>query len=144
MRRKVRVGKSTDGLLGAKNLRKPRHYAEIDNIDGKSVVSKIYTHDENNPKHKERMNKGLRKPIKSFGSKSVIDKSLYIEKEDKSPIYENELDFEKSNYEFDEEESKMIRRFIFSSKKNRERYERFVKKYKKRTQRDNPWALGCT
>lgn len=41
------------------------------------------------------MNKGLRKPIKSFGTKSVIDKS---------PIYENELDFEKSNYEFDGEE----------------------------------------
>lgn len=50
--KKVRAGKSTDGLLGAKKLRKPRHYAEIDNIDGKSVVSTIYTHDKNNLKRK--------------------------------------------------------------------------------------------
>ena len=78
MKNKIRIGKSTDGLLGAKKLRKPRHYAEIDNIDGKIVVSKIYTHDINNKKHIEKMNKGLRKHIKSFAEKSVLDKSLYV------------------------------------------------------------------
>jgi 3-phosphoshikimate 1-carboxyvinyltransferase len=57
VKNKIRIGKSTDGLLGAKKLRKPRHYEEIDNIDGKIVVSKIYTQDINNKKHKKKNSK---------------------------------------------------------------------------------------
>lgn len=32
MRKKMRVGKATDGLMGGRS-KKPRHYAEVDEID---------------------------------------------------------------------------------------------------------------
>ena len=41
MRMKMRVGKATDGLIGGRS-KKPRYYAEIDNINGNVAVSKNY------------------------------------------------------------------------------------------------------
>lgn len=121
MRKKIRVGKATDGLMGGYS-NKPRYYAEIDDEDGESVVAKITTHDERNPKHKQKMEYGFRKYVKSFDPHSVIDKSLYVEKVDKSPIKTKSLDFSKRKFEFGEKESTSIRRFIFQSPTNRRRY----------------------
>ncbi len=131
MRKKIRVGKATDGLVGGR-LKKPRYYAEIDNIGGNVAVSKIMSHYEDNPKHVERMEKGLRTKIRNFGDKSVLDRSLYVEKVDKSPIKESELDFINKPFEFDENQSRKLRRFVFSSKVNRDRYFNYINKYKKR------------
>ncbi len=131
MRKRMRVGRATDGLMGGRS-RKPRYYAEIDDEDGDSVVAKIMTHDEKNPKHAEKMRKGLRKPIRNFSSNSVIDRSLYVEKDDKRPIRTNELDFEKNKFSFNEEQSRSIRRFIFSGAENRQRYCGWKMKKKKK------------
>ena len=127
MKKKMRVGKATDGLMGGKS-KKPRHYIEIDDENGEVVVSKIMTHDQANPKHVNRLNNNFRKRIKNFSRNSIVDKTLYIEKEDKIPIKEKEL-----NFEFNEEQSRSIRRFIFSSEVNRKRYYKWKKRQKKRS-----------
>ena len=62
MKKKMRVGKSTDGLMGGKS-KKPRHYIEIDDENGEVVVSKIMTHDQANPKHVNRLNNNFRKSL---------------------------------------------------------------------------------
>lgn len=132
MKKKMRVGKATDGLMGGKS-KKPRHYIEIDDENGEVVVSKIMTHDQANPKHVNRLNNNFRKRIKNFSRNSVVDKTLYIEKEDKTPIKQKEINFEESNFEFNEEQSRSIRRFIFSSEVNRKRYYKWKKRHKKRS-----------
>lgn len=131
MRNRIRVGKATDGLMGGRS-RKNRYYAEIDNIDGNSAVAKIMSHDIHNPKHVERMSKGLRTRVRNFGANSVLDRSLYVEKVNKDPIKETELDFDTRPFEFNEEQSRKLRRFIFSSKTNRERYWNYFKRHKKK------------
>ena len=40
MRKKIRVGRATDGLMGGRT-RKPRNYVEIDDLNGESVVTKV-------------------------------------------------------------------------------------------------------
>lgn len=131
MRKKIRVGKATDGLMGG-NSKKPRHYLEIDDSDGESIVAKVMTNDNNNLKHINKINHGMRKPIKNFSKNSVVDKTLYVEKVNKKPIRTSELNFEKSNFEFDEQQSRKIRRFIFSSEKNRQRYFYWKTRHKKK------------
>ena len=74
----------------------------------------------------------MRKPIKNFSKNSVVDKTLYVEKVNKKPIRTSELNFEKSNFEFDELQSRKIRRFIFSSDKNRQRYFYWKTRHKKK------------
>lgn len=131
MRKKMRVGKATDGLMGGRS-KKLRYYAEIDNVDGNVAVSKIMTHDESNPKHRMRLKYGFRKRIKNFGTNSILDRSLYVEKQDKSPIKEKELDFDNEPFEFEENQSRKLRRFVFSSKTNRDRYKCYKNKHKKK------------
>ena len=101
--------------------RKPRNYVEIDDLNGESVVAKIMTHDENNAKHIEKMKHGFRKRIPSYHPTSIVDRSLYVEKQDKRPIRTNELNFD-NGFEFSEKESRNIRLFIFSTPTNRKRY----------------------
>ena len=67
------------------------------------------THDNNNLKHINKINHGMRKPIRT-----------------------SELNFEKSNFEFDELQSRKIRRFIFLSEKNRQRYVYWKSRHKKK------------
>ena len=50
----------------------------------------------------------------------------------KKTIRTSELNFEKSNFEFDEQQSRKIRRFIFSSEKNRQRYVYWKTRHKKK------------
>ena len=131
MRKKIRVGKATDGLMGGKS-KKPRHYLEIDDSDGESIVAKVMTHDVRNEMHVKKLNHNMRKPIRNFSKNSVVDKTLYVEKVNKKPIRTSELNFEKSNFEFDELQSRKIRRFIFSSDKNRQRYFYWKTRHKKK------------
>ena len=85
------------------------------------------THDNNNLKHINKINHGMRKPIKIFSKNSVVDKTLYVKKVNKKPIRTSEL-----NFEFDEQQSRKIRRFIFSSEKNREKYVYWKTRHKKK------------
>ncbi len=88
------------------------------------------TYDVRNPKHAERIKK-LRKPIRNCSSDSAVDHLLYVEKDDKSPIQTSEFDFEKK-FTFDDQQSRYIKKFIFSSDKNRKRYyNRKIKSKKK-------------
>ncbi len=128
----IKVGKGKDNITGC-GIKKPRNYAVIDEVDGRIAISKIQTHDQNNPKHVEKAKKGLRKPIKRFGAKSVLDKTLYIKKINGDPIKTIELDYDKANFEFNESESKSLRKFIFSSKENRDLYYEFIKGKQKKS-----------
>lgn len=130
MRKKIRVGRATDGLMGGRT-RKPRNYVEIDDLDGESVVAKIMTHDDRNSKHVEKMNNGFRKRVPSYHSTSIVDRSLYVEKADKKPIRTKELDFE-NGFEFSDKESQNIRLFIFSTPTNRKRYINWRLRHKKK------------
>ncbi len=129
---RVRVGKSTDGLVGNADNKKPRHYAVIDGRHSEIAISKIQTHDTNKTKHVQRMQKKLRTPVKRFGENSVLDKTLYTSKKDGSPIKHSDLDYEKSNFEFTNNESLLLRKFVFENEKNRQRYYEFVKKQNKK------------
>ena len=131
----MKVGKATDGLLGARNLHKPRYYAVIDEEEDNSIiVAKIYGFDSNNPSDVRRLNLKLRKLLTRFKlgrnkeKVSSLDRSLYIEKANKQKIFSHELDYENAeNFRFREKESRNLRRFVFSSKTNRNRYFKYKK-----------------
>ena len=127
---RIKVGKSTDGLVGKNPNKKPRYYAVIDEDENENIViSKITTHDPNNPNHVRKEKFGLRKPVKRFSSDSYIDATLYIETREKKPIKKNYLNYKATNnFVFNKSESKTIRRFVFSKEKNRDRYKKFKKK----------------
>ena len=130
MKKRIRVGKSTDGLVGKNKNNKPRNYAVIDEDEnGSIVVSKITSHDKDNPSNVRKEKFGLRKAVKSFGENSYIDVTLYIETRNKEPIKERDLDYDIiNNFEFNISESRTIRRFIFKKIRNRERYKKFKNK----------------
>ena len=90
------------------------------------------THDVRNKMHAKKLNHNMRKPIKNFSKNSVVDKTLYVEKVNKKPIRTSELNFKKNNFEFDELQSRKIRRFIFLSEKNRQRYVYWKTRHKKK------------
>lgn len=127
---RIKVGKSTDGLVGKNFNEKPRYYVVIDEDENKNIaISKITTHDPNNPNHVRKEKFGLRKPVKRFGIDSYVDATLYIETRKKQPIKKNYLNYESTNsFTFNKSESRAIRRFIFSKEKNRDRYKKFKKK----------------